>query len=517
MEEPLGVCAPSYRPRACALGPVLSGALTQEALSRPPSCGNSSPRVIHHEAPNQSAPQWLPHVLTKKHHARPLIYLARAHSRLVALFGPGLVQAVGIILVTISAIAVGMFVYVNASAPTSITITSGPAGSSFARNAERYKQILAREGVAVHILPSEGSVENFKRLNDPKAKVDVGFVLGGGVNGASTEHLVSLGSVAYQPLMVFYTGPKRKFLSEFKGKRLDIDDEGSGTHMLALTLLKANGIEPGDGTQFIHSANDNPQKALLEHRADAVFVMGDSTSSDAMRKLMHTPGLQLLNFEQAEGYARRIPYLNKLHIPEGALDFGKNVPDDDVYLVAPSVELIARDNLHPALSDILLEAAREVHASPGLFKKRGEFPAPMESEFRISSDATRFYTSGKSYLYRSFPFWLASLITRTLVVILPIALLLFPALKMAPAIYRWRIQSRINRWYKVLLELERCALKSHANPERQAELLRQLDHIESAVNRIEVPASFGDMFYVLRGHIGFVRGNLITDKATSDP
>jgi TRAP-type uncharacterized transport system substrate-binding protein len=446
----------------------------------------------------------------------PLLYLSRAHSRLVALFGQGLVQTVGVILLMVFVIAVGIFAFVNATAPTSITITSGPAGSSFARNAERYKKILEREGVKVHILPSEGSVENFKRLNDPKVKVDVGFVLGGSVNGANTERLVSLGSVAYQPLMVFYTGSTRRFLSEFKGKRLDIDDEGSGTHMLALTLLKANGIEPGDGTQFTHVAEENPQKALLSNRADAVFVMGDSTSSDAIQQLLRTPGIQLLNFEQATGYARRIPYLNKLFIPQGALDFGKNVPDDDVYLVAPSVELIARDTLHPALSDVLLEAAKEVHSKPGLFRKRGEFPAPMDSEIALSSDATRFYTSGKSYLYRTFPFWLASLIARTLVVIVPIVLLLIPALKMAPAIYRWRIQSRINRWYKVLLELERDAFKPHTPPERQAELLRQLDHIESAVNRIEVPAAFGDMFYVLREHINFVRDNLIANKASQE-
>ncbi len=445
----------------------------------------------------------------------PLIYVSRAHAKLVALFGRELVLTVGAIVLGVLVIGVGIFAYVNASAPTSITITSGPPGSSFARNAEKYQKILARQGVKVHILPSEGSVENFKRLNDPKFKVDVGFVLAGGVKGANTDHLVSLGSVAYQPLMVFYTGEKRKLLSDFKGKRLDIDEEGSGTHMLALTLLKSNGITPGDGTSFIHSPNDDPQKALLAHRADAVFVMGDSTASDAMRKLLHTPGIQLFNFTQAEGYARRIPYLNKLEIPKGALDFGKNVPSEDVSLVAPTVELIARESLHPALSDILLEAAKEVHSTPGLFKKRGEFPAPMENEFRISSDATRFYTSGKSYLYRTFPFGVASLIARTLAVLVPIALLLIPALRLAPTLYRWRIESRINRWYKVLLELERDAFKPSSDPQRRAELLRHLDHIESAVNKIEVPASFGDIFYGLRGHIGFVRKNLLAQAGSS--
>jgi hypothetical protein len=101
--------------------------------------------------------------------------------------------------------------------------------------------------------------------------------------------------------------------------------------------------------------------------------------------------------------------------------------------------------------------------------------------------------------------------------LVPIVLLLLPALKFAPMIYRWRIESRIYRWYQVLLDLERETYKPDVDDKRRDELLRQLDHIETAVNRIVVPASFGDMFYGLRGHIGFVRHNLIAGRsATGD-
>jgi len=194
----------------------------------------------------------------------------------------------------------------------------------------------------------------------------------------------------------------------------------------------------------------------------------------------------------------------------GSLDLGKNLPAQELNLVAPTVELIARDNLHPALSDLLLEAAREVHSGPGLFKKRGEFPVPLEHEFRISPDAARYYASGKTYLYRTFPFWLASLLARALAVLVPLALLLVPALRFAPTIYRWRIESRIHRWYKVLFDLERDALVVKS-PQERAELLRHLDTIEASVNRIVIPASFGDMFYDLRGHVDFVRNRLMAE------
>ncbi len=437
------------------------------------------------------------------------IFASRALAKLVALFGRGMVITVAAILLATLAIGLAIVAFVNSSAPTVITITSGPAGSVFERYAERYKKILAREGVTLKILPSAGSIENFNRLNDPKVSVDVGFVLGGEANNADIGELFSLGSISYQPLMVFYRGAPKNLLSDFKGKRLDIGMVGSGTRSLALALLKANGIAPDDGTVLVDSVAGDTVQSLLENRIDALFVMGDSTSTDLMRSLLHTPDIQLFNFTQADAYARKIVYLNKLDLPKGSLDFGKNIPAEDISLIAPTVELVARKTLHPALSDVLLEAAREVHGSPGLFKKRGEFPAPIEHEFAISPDASRFYTSGKSFLYRNFPFWVASLIARTLAVVVPLTLLLIPALKVAPAIYKWRIQFRISRWYKVLLELERDALKPSPDPKRHEELLHHLAEIESTVNTITIPASFGDLFYDLRVHIDFVRASLL--------
>jgi TRAP-type uncharacterized transport system substrate-binding protein len=447
----------------------------------------------------------------------PKIYLARVLAKLNAIVGRGLVLSISVILLIVLAVGIAAFVFMSSAAPNTITITSGPSGSTFQKTAEKYQKILAKEGVTLKILPSEGSVDNIKKLSDPKVAVDVGFVLGGEVSGADAGNLVSLGSINYQPLMVFYRGESKQLLSDFKGQRLDIGPEGSGTHSLALALLKANGIEPNGDTRLVSAVSGDSVQALLENRIDAIFVMGDSTSTDSMRELLHAPEIHLFSFTQADGYARRINYLNKLELPKGALDFGKNIPAEDLYLVGPTVELIARPSLHPALSDLLLEAAREVHSSAGIFKKRGEFPAPLEHEFRISPDATRYYASGKSFLYRTFPFWVASLLARSLAAIVPVALLLIPALKIAPAIYRWRIESRIYRWYRALLELERDAFKPSVDPKRREELLRHLDHIENTVNKIIVPASFGDLFYGLRGHISFVRGSLLSKDAPCPP
>lgn len=439
----------------------------------------------------------------------------RAIDRLYEVFGRGVVLTVSLLLLIGLAIALASFGFIDAAAPSELTIASGPDGSSFRRTADQYQKILAREGVTLKIVPSEGSRDNLARLSDPKAKVDVGFVLGGEAASKQVDNLMSLGSISYQPLMIFYRGEPKRLLSQFKGLRLDIGPDGSGANNLARTLLAANGIKVGDGTTFIDTAADDTVRALQEGRIDAFFAMSDSTPNALMRQLLRTPDIHLFDFTQADGYARRYAYLNKLLLPMGALDFGENIPREDVHLIGPTVELIARDSLHPALSDVLLEAAREVHGRPGLYKKRGEFPAPLEHEFRISPDAARYYASGKGFLYRMFPFWVASLIARLVALLIPVILVLIPAMRIVPALYRWRMTSRIYRWYGALQRLERDALKADVDAGRRRELVQQLDQIERAVVKINVPAAFGDVLYGLRGHIASVRESLRSESALS--
>jgi TRAP transporter TAXI family solute receptor len=405
----------------------------------------------------------------------------------------------------LTAVGIGVAYWLMRPAPpNSLTITTGPAGSIFQLNAQKYKKVLAQKGVKLNILPSNGSLDNLNRLLNRSFKVDVGFVQGGLVKDRPVDRLFSLGSVFHEPLALFYSAAKPiTLISELAGKRLAIGPEGSGTRAIAMELLKANGIDQSNAT-LLDMSGEAATWALVDGKADAAFLMGDSATPGDMRSLIWTPGVHLFDFIQAEAYSRRYPYLNQLVIPMGALDFGKNVPAADIHVVAPTVELVARDTLHPALSDLLIEAAKEVNGRATLLQRAGEFPAPVEHEFRLSEDAKRYYTSGKKFLYRYLPFWLATLADRFLVIFVPVVVLLIPGLKLVPALYSWRIRSRIYRWYGILIALERTLLSQHSGPER-AETLKKLDDIEAAVNRMKIPLSYADQFYVLRDHISFVR------------
>jgi TRAP-type uncharacterized transport system substrate-binding protein len=429
-------------------------------------------------------------------------------SMFTEVFGLGRAAALSAIVSILAILVLGIFLFFYLAPPNTLTITSGPEGSTFRRTAERYTKILQRNGVTLKILPSEGSVDNIKRLANPSSKVDVGFVQSGVTKGVKIDKLVSLGSISYQPLLIFYRSTSRiELLSQLIGKRVAVGEVGSGTHTLSLALLAANGIDPGGPTKLLEMDSDKAAEAILSGAVDVVFLMGDSVSITLIRQLLHTPRIKLYNFIQADAYTRRITYLNKITLPRGSIDFGKDTPPQDVSLVAPTVELIARENLHPGLSDLLLEAAQEVHSGAGLLKRKGEFPAPIEQEIRISAEAIRFYKSGKSFLYRYLPFQFASLVNRTVVVLVPMIVLLLPALRLIPVLYRWRFRSRISRWYRALLMIEQDRVAPLASDQRDA-LMERLDHIEEAVNRMKVPASFADQFYDLRGHIIFVRNKL---------
>src|SRR5262249_9169064 len=135
------------------------------------------------------------------------------------------------------------------------------------------------------------------------------------------------------------------------------------------------------------------------------------------------------------------------------------------------------------------------------------FPALKADGFALSQEAVRYQKSGKSFLYRSLPFGLASLVNRVLVVVVPLLVLLVPGLKLIPAVYRWRVNLGMYRWYRALLQLEQDMI-ARLNSGNREELLEKLAQIESAVNRMKVPAPFAGQFYELRGHINFVRQQL---------
>jgi TRAP-type uncharacterized transport system substrate-binding protein len=399
--------------------------------------------------------------------------------------------------------------FIKPAPPDQLIISTGGEGGAYQRFAARYKDVLARYGITLVEKPSAGSSENLARLRNPDFAVDAGFIQGGTARPVEDDELVSLGDFYYEPLWVFCRETALRAsdkLQDLKGKRVAVGGVGSGTHELAMELLGANGIN-AQNTRLIEAGGLGLFERLQKNEIDAVLVVGP-TQSALVWSLLYTPGVRLMSLTHAEAYTRRFPYLARLVLPRGAIDLTQDIPPHDVQLVSPMAGLLVRDDTHPALIDLLMQAASEVHGEPGVFQKPRDFPRTGHSEFPLSKEAERYYKSGRPFLQRYLPFWAATLIDRMVVMVVPLLAVLIPLFKFAPQIYGWRVRSRIYRRYGELKFLEN---EINEEPGRlsRAEWLQKLDAIEKDASGIRTPLTFSDMLYTLRGHIDLVRDMIL--------
>ncbi len=391
--------------------------------------------------------------------------------------------------------------------PDRVVILSGHEDGAFYNTAKRYAEILARHGVRAEVVVTDGSAENLQRLLDPTATVDVGLVQTGLVDEEDAPGLISLGTIEVQPMLVFYRGRKTlERLTDMHGLRVAIGPDGSGTQIIANRMFSENGMEASD-LKLFEFDGEEAIDALVDRKVDVIFITGEQVRRKRLRELMREPGIRLMSFRQADGYLRRLRFLSRLSAPEGSFDLGMNLPRQNTELVGTAVELIARDGLHPAISDLLIAAAREVHGKPGTFRKANEFPQAVEHEIPIGEEAQRYYTSGAPFLYKRLPFWLASLIDRVMMVLVPTLIVLLPMSRLVAPMYRWRMRSRIYRWYGALMMIERDMrdARDALTPEMAVDIQERLNEIDTAVNTLQLPLAFADQLYVLREHIAMVR------------
>jgi TRAP transporter TAXI family solute receptor len=399
--------------------------------------------------------------------------------------------------------------FIKPAPPDQLIISTGGESGAYQRFAARYKDVLARYGIALVAKPSAGSPENLERLRNAEFEVDAAFIQGGTARLGEEDELVSLGDMYYEPLWIFYReaalrGGNR--VLDLKGKRVAIGGAGSGTHHLAMELLAANGLD-AKNTKLIELGGLSLVESMQKSEVDAVFVVGP-TQSSLVWALLYTPGVSLMSLAHAEAYARRFPHLARLVLPRGAIDLTLDIPPHDTQLVSPMATLLVREDTHPALIDLLMQAASEVHGAPGVFQKPGEFPRAGHSEFPMSKEAERYYKSGKPFLQRYLPFWAATLIDRMVVMLVPLLAVLVPLFKFAPQIYGWRVRSRIYRRYGELKFLEN-ELNEDPGQRSRAEWMEKLDAIEKDASGIRTPLTFSDMLYTLRGHIDLVRDMIL--------
>lgn len=392
--------------------------------------------------------------------------------------------------------------------PKKVTLATGPAQSAYEAFGKRYQQALARYGIEVVLVPSEGSPSNLKLLRAGKA--DLGFVQGGASerNASEDSGIVSLGSLFLEPVWLFYRADAAKqlpggqltALTQLHDLRVNVGYRGSGTPFLMRRLFEANRMDP---KQLKLSRLDQTAAtvAFLGGELDAI-VFASAPESLMVQMLLQTPGVKLMDFSQSEAYSRRFPFLTPVVLPRSVADLSQDLPPQDVRLVATTTALLAREGTHPALLQLFAQAAKDLHGPAGWFQRAGSFPTIQQSEYPIAAEAERTIRSGQPFLQRWLPFWLANLVERMWLALGIILAMLLPLSRIVPPLYQFRIRSRVFRWYGQLRELEN---RLHAQPQSGQEVARELDALDERVGRISVPLSYAEELYALRNNIEVVR------------
>lgn len=396
--------------------------------------------------------------------------------------------------------------FVEPAPPKKMTIATGSKTGAYFAYAKKYKGILAKNGITLEILNTQGSLENLSLLEE--GKVDLAFVqsgtgLGRGLDEDGQPTLVSLGSIYFEPLWVFSL--KKAAINQLNlltGKRIAAGSEGSGTWAVAKVLLERNGISDKN-SKILPLASTDAVKGLVNGKVDAVIMVG-SPQSTVIQDLLTNDDVSVMSFDRADAYTRHHRFLSSVTLPEGVVSLSRNLPTRDVKLLAAAATITARDGLHPALLTLIAGAAEEIHGSGGVFEEPGEFPSEKYTDFPMSDVASRYYRDGPPFLQRYLPFWAAVLIDQLKVMIVPLIALVLPLTKILPPTYRWRVRSRIYRMYKDLRVIESEIPTDGIDQEKADELLDRLNTIRKDLMCQSVPLSYADEQYQLRMHINLV-------------
>lgn len=402
-------------------------------------------------------------------------------------------------------VGVLLFQLVDPAPPTRMVIATGDPEGRYFQAAERLKKDLEHEGVELEIVATAGSKENIQMLLDPDSEVSIAFVQSGieSTEKEKDDTLESLGSMFYEPMWLFYRKELNiQLLSELEGKRVAIGREGSGTQAIVKFALAENGIHDGEaGTQMLEDDIETTLKQLGDGSIDAAFFTV-SPESKTLKSLLDIPGIDFANVKRHMAYTARYPFLSSVVISQGLLDLEQNIPENDRTTLASTATLIVNDRFHPAHTPLVLQSLSKQLRDGGMLEKPHAFPSPDNTGLDLSREADHYYEYGPPFLQRYLPFWAASLVDRLTIFVIPLLVILVPLSKMAGPLYRWRIRSRIYKWYRDLLEIDMKI--STGKVDNVSEQRQQLRDLANELGSIEVPLSYADELYHLKQHVEYI-------------
>jgi TRAP-type uncharacterized transport system substrate-binding protein len=408
--------------------------------------------------------------------------------------------------------------FIKPGPPSQIVITAGAEGGAYFEYAKKYAAELEKKGVKTKVVVSTGSLENISRLSNTDSEFDVGFVQSGLIDDSQKEGLSSLGSLYYEPLWVFYRTAKWPqaidHLPSLKSAQINIGVENSGTRKLALTLLNANALTLSNFTPTGLAPKD-AAKALIAGEIDAMMIVS-AADAPVIKELLMAPGIAPMNLSRADAFTRLIPALSKVTLPRGAVSLSSDVPSIDLTIVASTANLVAKEDLHPAVAYLLIKTAQQLHGGSQLLSNAREFPSITKfQELEVSEDVDKFYKQGAPFLYKHLPFWLANLLYRLWVLLIPLGAALITLSDALPKLIGFQGNRQMMNIYKAARELEAEVLRAPQTIDPQPFRMR-LEMLYVRCSRVKVPSDFVKAVFELRSHLDLVSQSIDRHLNPSD-
>ena len=405
-------------------------------------------------------------------------------------------------IVGISWLALEYFV---PSPPSTITIATALKGTTYDYFGQRYRERFARAGVKVNLRETAGVLENLRLLQDPSSGVAIAFVTGGVSDASHAPNLLSLGLIFNDPFWIFYSsGESLNNLSQLKGKRIAVGPEGSGARYTTERILSKANINSKTAT-LLPFGGDEAVDALNDGKVDVVLIAGGS-DSPAVRALLTNRRVRLMDFSMAEAFTRNFPDLVRLTLPKGAIEIDPPNPPNDVMLLGTTSKVLIRNDLQPAIVQLLARTMKEEHEGPGLFQRAGEFPTSFDPEYPMSQIAIDYYKNGPSLLPKYLPFWMTIYAQRAIAFLVASAAIVFPVFGFAPRLYAWFVQERMRRLYRRLRIVEN-ALQAELTVAQVEVLQNELADLDRATS--VVPVRNSDLYFMFRYHLDRTRARLV--------
>ena len=385
--------------------------------------------------------------------------------------------------------------------PSTVRLAAGIEDGGYWRIATQYRDILAEDDIDLELIATAGSVENAQLMAEGKA--DAALLQGGIVAG---DRIETLGAVFTEPFLIFARPtagadvPRNP--AQWSGLRIAAGDEGSGTRAAAQAFLNAADLS-GDANTLLPQGGADAAQALMSGDADvALFVA--PLSAPYLSQLLADETATLLQLDHIVALSRRMPQSILVDVPSGAFALDPPLPARERQLLGLVARIVAQPELHPAIVDRLVEAAREVHEPGDVITPEGQFPSMENTSLPQDAYARDLIADGPSPLNAFLPYWVVAQVSRFAILLLPIVFLLLPLLRTLPGLYKWSIRNRVFRHYARIREIDEAAAET-TDPQQLRELESELAELDREIASLNLPLTYRGYAYDARLHIDLLR------------